>query len=253
MLTSALSFARETAENAGKIVLNHFRQNIPVDNKQDDSPVTKADKECEAFIREALKKKYPDYGIIGEEFGNENENAEYVWVIDPIDGTKSFIAGVPLFGTLIALMHRNRPVLGIMHQPFTRETWAGADGIPTVLNNKHVHTRTCSALNQAVMMTTDTDLFHDDEKTAFFRLKNAVRHLRQSADCYAYALLATGCIDIVCESDLNVYDFAALIPIIENAGGVVTDWKGNAVTANSVNVLACGNDFLHQNALRLLT
>ncbi|KAL8096925.1 hypothetical protein AgCh_030129 [Apium graveolens] len=208
--------------------------------------------------------KVIDYSFCS--FGEENgwrckeKSADYVWVLDPIDGTKSFITGKPLFGTLIALLHRGKPIFGIIDQPILRERWIGITGRTTTLNGQEVSTRKCAKLSQAYMYTTSPHLFSGDAEVAFGQVRSKVKVPLYGCDCYAYALLASGFVDLVIESGLKPYDFLSLIPVIEGAGGVITDWNGHHLSweatsdshAPSFNVVAAGDKELHQQALDAL-
>ena len=222
-------FASRMADAAGQEILKYFRQSLNIEDKADTSPVTQGDKNSERVMREMLKERFPDHGIVGEEYGMENEDAEFVWVLDPIDGTKSFISGLPLFGTLIALLHKGRPVVGVINQPYTKERWLGILNKPTTLNGKKIHTRSCDALNKAVLFSTADKLMFvkPEERRAFNALCSKTKIERFSTDCYGYGLLAAGFGDIICETDLKLYDYAALVPIVTGAGGIMTDWEGN--------------------------
>jgi inositol-phosphate phosphatase/L-galactose 1-phosphate phosphatase/histidinol-phosphatase len=248
-----IAFANHLADLAAAAVRPHFRQPIAVDSKADLSPVTIADREAEQAMRHRIEADFPAHGIIGEEFGRLREDADYVWVLDPIDGTKSFISGVPLFGTLIALLRRGRPLLGIIDQPIARERWVGATGKATTFNGTPVKARACAALGAATLFSATPDMFKGAEIAAFERLRSRVRLMRWGADCYAYALLATGFIDLVAEASMKPYDYAALIPVVEGAGGIITDWQGRPLTLQSDGrVLAAGDPALHAEALRAL-
>jgi inositol-phosphate phosphatase/L-galactose 1-phosphate phosphatase/histidinol-phosphatase len=229
-----LALADALADAAGAVVRRYFRQKITVDDKSDLTPVTIADREAEAAMRRLIDERFPTHGIIGEEHGRVRADAEYAWVLDPIDGTKSFISGIPLFGTLIGLTHRGRPVLGVIDQPILRERWLGAAGRATLLNGAPVHTRPCASLAAATLFCTAPDvMFRGSEGDGFARLRGAVKLTRSGADCYAYAQLASGFIDLVVEGGLKPYDYCALVPVIEGAGGVITDWQGRALDLNS--------------------
>jgi len=220
-----IAFANELADAAGPIVRRYFRQGVAIDDKPDTSPVTIADREAESALRELIEKRFPDDGILGEEHGSKRTDAERVWVLDPIDGTKSFISGVPLFGTLIALVERGVPVLGVIDQPVSRERWIGARGHKSTLDGAPIATRRCAALAAATLFATSPDMFQGGNADAFQTLKGAVKLARFGGDCYAYGLLAAGFIDIVVEAGLKPYDYAALVPIITGAGGSMTDWQ----------------------------
>ena len=247
-----LALAETLADAAGEVVRRYFRQKIAVDQKGDLTPVTIADREAEAAMRRLIVERFPDHGIIGEEHGRTRPDAPYVWVLDPIDGTKSFISGIPLFGTLIALAVEGRPVLGVIDQPILRERWIGAAGRATTLNGTPSRTRACPGLADATLFATAPDMFGEDT-AAFARLRAAVKLARYGADCYAYAVLASGFVDLVAETDLKPYDYSALVPVIEGAGGVMTDWDGRAPTlASEGRVVAAGDPALGAAARRLL-
>ena len=182
-------------------------------------------------MRRLIAARFPDHGIIGEEFGREREDAEFVWVLDPIDGTKSFISGVPLFGTLIALAHRGRPILGIIDQPISRERWIGAAGRPTTFNGAPVRCRPCPALAAATVVLDQPRHVPGRRRRRLRPRRGAAKLVRFGADCYAYGLLACGFIDLVIEASLKPYDFCAMVPIVEGAGGIATDWQGAAAVA----------------------
>ena len=248
-----LSLAIDLADAAGEVVRPYFRRPIAVDDKPDLSPVTAADRAAERAMRELIAKRFPGHGIIGEEFGGEREEAEFTWVLDPIDGTKSFISGVPLFGTLIALAHQGRPIIGIIDQPISRERWVGASGHPTTLNGTPIRCRPCSSLAAATVFATSPDMFKGADAAAFARVAAAAKLVRYGADCYAYGLVAHGFIDLVVEASLKPYDFSAMPPIVEGAGGIATDWQGAPVTlASDGRVLVAGDRRAHQLALQLL-
>ena len=204
-------------------------------------------------MRRLIAARFPDHGIIGEEFGREREDAEFVWVLDPIDGTKSFISGVPLFGTLIALARRGRPIVGVINQPISRERWIGAAGQPTLFNGAPINVRPCESLGAATLFATSPDMFVGDDKPAFGRVAEAAKLVRFGADCYAYGLVALGFIDLVIEASLKPYDFSAMLPVVEGAGGVASDWRGAPLTiASDGRVVIAGDRRVHEAALRLL-
>jgi inositol-phosphate phosphatase/L-galactose 1-phosphate phosphatase/histidinol-phosphatase len=226
---------------------------LAVEDKSDLSPVTIADREAEAAMRRLIAARFPDHGIIGEEFGREREDAEFVWVLDPIDGTKSFISGVPLFGTLIALARDGRPILGIIDQPISRERWIGAAGRPTLFNGAPIRVRPCPSLASATLFATSPDMFGSSDIAAFSRVATAAKLVRFGADCYAYGLLAHGFIDLVVEAGLKPYDFSAILPVVEGAGGVASDWRGATLTvASDGRVVFAGDRRAHEAALALL-
>jgi inositol-phosphate phosphatase / L-galactose 1-phosphate phosphatase / histidinol-phosphatase len=207
--------------------------------------VTVADREAEAEMRALIEARFPDHGVLGEEHGRTRPEADYVWVLDPIDGTKSFISGVPLFGTLIALTHKGTPVLGVIDQPILRERWLGAEGRKTTLNGKPIATRACSMVGDATLYATAPEMFAGTDAQAFARLRQGVKLARYGADCYAYGLLAAGFVDLVVEAGLKPYDYCALVPVIEGAGGEMSDWTGEVLTLRSDGrVIAAGDPAL---------
>ena len=252
-LDAFLALALRLADAAGAEIRPYFRRPLVVDDKPDLTPVTAADRSAEAAMRALIEAHFPDHGIIGEEFGRVREEAEFVWVLDPIDGTKSFISGVPLFGTLIALTRRRRPILGIIDQPISRERWVGATTRPTTLNGAPIRCRPCPGLATATLFATTPEMFKGGDAAAFARLSAAVKLVRFGADCYAYGLLAAGFIDLVLEASLKPYDFCAMVPIVEGAGGTATDWRGAALDlASNGHILVAGDRRAHLAALALI-
>jgi inositol-phosphate phosphatase/L-galactose 1-phosphate phosphatase/histidinol-phosphatase len=196
-------------------------------------------------MRAILAKEVPDHGIVGEEEGRHNADAEYVWCLDPIDGTKAFITGKPMFGTLVSLTHNRVPVLGIIDQPVSCERWLGVAGRSTTFNGTKCATRRCAALRDALLNTTTPDMFEGRDASAFERLAKSVRHALYGGDCYAYGLLASGHIDLVVEAQLKPWDYCALAPIVEGAGGKMVDWQGDALVLGSDGkVIAAGDPSL---------
>jgi histidinol phosphatase-like enzyme (inositol monophosphatase family) len=251
-----LDTAHRLANAASKVTLPYFRNSGDVDHKGGVlfDPVTAADRGAETAIRDILARDFPAHGIVGEEFGIVNEGAEYVWILDPIDGTRAFILGLPLWGTLIGLRHEGKPLLGVMDQPFTgerfwndsRTTWyRGPKGL------ERCKTRTCSDVSQALLTATSPDMFEGEDELRFDRLARAVRMRRFGGDCYAYCMLALGHIDIVAEAKLKPFDIAPLIPLIEKAGGAVTDWDGGSAQSGG-HCIAAGDPGLLDAALALL-
>jgi inositol-phosphate phosphatase/L-galactose 1-phosphate phosphatase/histidinol-phosphatase len=248
-----VALAERLAEAARPVVRKYFRTPVAVDVKDDASPVTIADREVEAAMRVLIREAFPGHGILGEEHGRENTDAEYVWVLDPIDGTKAFITGKPSFGTLIALARNGRPILGVIDQAILDERWLGADGRPTTLNGRPQRVRACDDLAKAYAYTTGPEHFCPATLPAWNRVAARVRQPRYGCDCYAYGLLASGFVDLVVEAGLKPYDYAALVPVIENAGGIVTDWSGQPLTLDSDGrVCAAGDARLHAQALGVL-
>jgi inositol-phosphate phosphatase / L-galactose 1-phosphate phosphatase / histidinol-phosphatase len=252
-LDAFLALALRLADAAGGEIRPHFRNLAAVEEKPDLTPVTVADRAAEAVMRTLIEAHFPDHGILGEEFGQVRGNSEYVWVLDPIDGTKSFISGVPLFGTLIALTRDRRPILGIIDQPISRERWVGAAERPTTLNGAAIRCRACPGLSGATLFATTPEMFKGKDAGCFARVSTAVKLTRFGADCYAYGLVAAGFADLVLEASLKPYDFCAMVPIVEGAGGVATDWRGAPLElASDGRVLVAGDRRAHAAALRLL-
>jgi myo-inositol-1(or 4)-monophosphatase len=257
-IDSRLAFAHRLAGAAGEIIRPYFRQRIAVTDKGAAGfydPVTEADKRAEEAIRELIRAHYPQDGILGEEFGEVTGTSGYRWVLDPIDGTRAFIAGQPLWGTLIALEHQGRPVLGVLDQPFMHERFLGTDGQTLFAHAggmSELRTRACSSLADAVICTTHPMLhFREKEREQYFRVERACRLSRYGGDCYAYALVAMGFVDLVIETDLKRWDVAAIIPIIEGAGGVVSHWNGDPITGEG-NIVAAGDARVHAQAVKML-
>ncbi len=233
--SSDLKLANRLADAAGDTIRPLFRGEWVEEQKSDRSFVTEADRAAEAAMRAILEAERPDDGIIGEEYGTRNEASARQWVLDPIDGTTSFIAGRPIFGTLIALMQDGWPVLGIIDQPIARERWVGQIGEGTTFNGKSARVAPCRDLSSAVLATTTPHQFSGGDVEAFMGVAKAVaeRKIVYGGDCYNYGLVASGHVDIVVEADLKLYDFAALVPIVEGAGGIMSDWQGNPLDAES--------------------
>lgn len=243
-LDDDIALALRLADTAGAAIRPHFRSGISAERKGDATPVTLADRDAENAMRRILRAEAPDDSIIGEEFAAEAGNSGRSWVLDPIDGTTSFLAGRPIFGTLIALVVEGWPVLGVIDQPILGERWIGASGRPTLLNGKPVRTRPCRALAEASLATTGPHYFDDHDGGHFMGLAAKTDHRRMimGGDCYNYALLASGHIDLVCEAGLKLHDWAALVPVVEGAGGTMSDWNGDPLHAGSSgHVLALGD------------
>ena len=251
------AFVDQLAAVSAETILPFFRSALGVENKSRSGgfdPVTQADRAAETAMRTLIKRNFPEHGVIGEEFGAERPDAEYVWVLDPIDGTKSFICGMPAWGTLIALTRRGEPIYGMMHQPFTREHFTG-DGSAAryrgPAGDRELRARPCAALDDAVLLTTSPLLMRERDRERFGRVEQAVRLSRYGGDCYAYCMLAAGHVDLVIETELKPYDVLPLIPIIEGAGGVVTTWD-NGRPHGGGRVIAAGDRRLHAKAMELL-
>ncbi len=248
-----MALLQRLADAAGEVIRPYFRSNLAITAKPDATPVTLADEGAERAIRDLLAVARPDDGVWGEEFGKQNLDAEWVWVIDPIDGTKAFVAGKPIFATLIALLHEGRPVLGVIDQPVLRERWSGGVGLAASFNGLPARSSACRNLDKARFNTTSPRMFPGVMYAAYDRLATACRQITYGGDAYAYGLLASGHLDIVLEAQLKLHDFAALVPVITAAGGMVTDWQGRPLHAESAgDVLASANATLHAQALALL-
>lgn len=254
-----LSFAHELADAAGKAILPHFRRRLTVDNKASDGgydPVTAADRAAERAVRKLVRARFPDHGFEGEEYGDEALEHPWRWVVDPIDGTRAFVLGLPVWGSLIGLTHHGEPVLGIMDQPFTRERFWASDSGAFLRHadgpRRRLETREAPRLSEAMMTTTHPDLFAPGaERDGFERVKSKVRACRYGGDCYTYCLLAAGHIDLIVEAGLKPYDVTALVPIVERAGGVITTWTGEPASRGG-RIIAAGHAKLHAEAMRLL-
>jgi histidinol phosphatase-like enzyme (inositol monophosphatase family) len=253
-----LATAHTLADRAGAVILPHFRTGFVIDHKGGDlfDPVTAADRAAEMAIREALAELHPSHGIFGEEYGALRADADYCWVVDPIDGTRAFIVGQPLWGTLIGLKRGGVPMLGVMDQPFVGERFFSGERESFLRcggTTRPMRTRICSSLRDALLTASSPDLFTtDEERGRFESLARAVRLRRFGGDCYNYCLLALGQVDLVVEAGLHIYDILPLIPIIERAGGTVTTWDGGDA-ADGGRILAAGDERLHEAALRLLS
>lgn len=255
-LDAIVQFAHELADLARPLTLRHFRKPLSVENKAGGGafdPVTKADRAAEKAISRALAERFPAHGVVGEEFGTRRPAAPYQWVIDPIDGTRSYIMGSPLWGTLIGLLKAGRPEFGMMDQPFTDERLWSEKGRSYFRRGNaapiRIRTRRCGALADAILTSTHPELFDGPaRRRTFAALSRATRMTRYGGDCYGYALLAAGHVDLILESGLKPYDIVALIPIIEGAGGVVTTWTGGGATEGG-DILACGDPALHEKVL----
>jgi inositol-phosphate phosphatase / L-galactose 1-phosphate phosphatase / histidinol-phosphatase len=248
-----INLAHKLADASAEITKKYFRQPMLIEDKADASPVSLADKQAEQVMRELIWQNYPQHGIYGEEFGLFQSPAEFVWVLDPIDGTKSFITGKPLFTTLIALLHNGKPILGLIDQAITSERWLGGLGLGSSFNGQNIQVRSCNNLNQAILYATSPDMFFGSDYKKFNQLKQQVKYCLYGADAYAYALLAMGLVDLVVEADLSAYDYCAQVPLITQAGGIITDWQGAALGLDSDGrVIAAGDANLHQQLVKLL-
>jgi myo-inositol-1(or 4)-monophosphatase len=252
------AFVDELADVSGDAIRPYFRTSLSIDDKggaRGFDPVTAADRAAEAAMRAVIRRNFPGHGVVGEEFGEERPDAEYVWVLDPIDGTKSFISGMPAWGTLIALMRSGSPVYGMMHQPFIGERFYG-DGSKSRYRGRSgeraLTARPCAGLADAVLYTTSPLLMDEPDRALFSKVEKSAKLSRYGGDCYAYCMVAAGHIDLVIETGIKPYDIAALIPIIHGAGGIVTTWEGEPA-ANGGRIIAAGDKRVHAQAMKLLT
>ncbi len=251
------AFLNDLATISGETILPFFRTALSVSDKSlsgSFDPVTAADHAAETAMRALIGRTFPSHGIIGEEFGSQQPDAEYVWILDPIDGTKSFICGMPAWGTLIGLLRHGAPVYGMMNQPFTRERFSGDGGAARYrgpAGERALMVRPCEALSDAVLFTTSPRLMNSGDRALFGRVEEAVRLSRYGGDCYAYCMLAAGHVDLVIETELKPYDVLPLVPIIQGAGGVITTWEGDAPSAAG-RIIAAGDKRIHAAAMELL-
>ncbi len=240
-------------DNSGDIIRKHYRNLKNIQVKQDESPVTIADKEVELAIRDKINKKHPEHGIAGEEFGKENENARFKWIIDPIDGTLSFMIGRPIFGTLIALLDNGKPILSAINQPITNERWIAIENEGCTLNGEKITVKDCKNISEATLATTGPNYYKEKGLKKFNNLSKSVKHTIYGGDCYLFALVASGQLDLCVDSCLKPHDFMPLIPIIKESGGIISDWNGNELTEKSNgNVIAAGSKLVHQQAINIL-
>ena len=248
-----VKFANNLADESEIIIKKYFRTFLNVDSKEDKSPVTIADKEVELKIREIIKTNYPEHGILGEEFDQTNIESEYIWVIDPIDGTRSFIAGHKDFGTLIALVYNNKPIVGIINCPMHNERWVGIINKETTMNNKVVKTSKTTVINESYFCTSGLYLEDDHFKKSCDKIINKSKYYRLGGDCYMYGMIASGLIEIVLEDTLKTHDYMALVNVIEGAGGKITDKFGEEITTDSQgSVIASANEKLHTEIISLI-
>ena len=247
-----ISFANVLADESAEIIMKFFRQNLKIENKDDNTPVTVADKKSELKIRELINNTYPNHGILAEEFDNTNLDSEYIWVIDPIDGTRSFIAGHKDFGTLIALLYKKKPILGIINCPAHHERWIGIENQTTTLNGKKIKTSTKKSIKDCYALS--SGLYFEDAafKKFFDIIIKKTNNYRLGGDCYMYGMLSSGLVDIVIEDTLQVHDYMALVPIIQGAGGIITDRHNNPITLDSDgSVVATANSFIHKQTINI--
>jgi len=247
---AALALAGQLADVARRIAVRHFRTPVVVSAKSDGTPVTVVDKDIETEMRRMIHAAFPSHAIRGEEFPAEEGRSDFTWVLDPIDGTKSFITGFPLFGSLIALVQGERPVLGVIEAPALAERWVGCEGRPTLFNGREAHTSACRALGEAVVYTTTAETFSSEERPRFEALARRAALRRYGGDCYLYGMLASGCCELVIEVQLKPHDFMAVIPVVEGAGGRISGWRGEALSiASNGRVVAAANETLWREAV----
>lgn len=250
-----IAAAEAAAEVAGAVIRPFFRQGLAADDKADASPVTIADRSAELAMRAVLAQRFPEHGILGEEFGLDRPAARFRWVLDPVDGTRAFITGRPQFGTLIGLLDGARPILGLIDQPITGERWIGVEGQRTRFSGRYGRAgcRPCKRLEDAELSCTSPDLFTAEQAAGFKRVQAAARRTSWGGDCYAYGLLALGSIDVIVEPGLKVWDWAALLPVIEGAGGAMRTWQGGTLDPDGGgDVVAVGDVALLPEVLSLL-
>ena len=250
------SFVDRLASVSGETILPFFRTKLEVENKKAGGfdPVTAADRAAENAMRALIRKSFPEHGILGEEYGSDNTGAEYVWVLDPIDGTKSFISGMVAWGTLIGLMRHGEPVFGMMHQPFTREHFSGDGGKARYRGPggpRDLRVRSCALLSDAVLFTTSPLLMNKADRAIFAGIEDKVKLSRYGGDCYAYCMLAAGQIDLIVETELKAHDIVPLMPIIAGAGGIVTTWQGGPAQAGG-RIVVAGDSRVHEAAMAML-
>ncbi|MGH8262852.1 MAG: histidinol-phosphatase [Steroidobacteraceae bacterium] len=251
-LDRALALANRLADAARTLAREYFRRPIEIEVKPDHSPVTPADRAIEQELRRLIREEFPSHSIQGEEFGVE-ERGEWRWVLDPIDGTKSFICGMPLFGSLIALMEGDQAQIGIVEAPASAERWVGVRGRPTRLNGGLARTSTCTRLDRARIYTTSPDSFRGDEGRHYEAMSRKAGLRRFGGDCYSYGLVASGHCDLVVEAGLKPHDYLALIPVIEGAGGRITDWEGKPLGLHSSDrIIAAATEALSKEVIEAL-
>jgi histidinol phosphatase-like enzyme (inositol monophosphatase family) len=248
-----IRFAEKLADESGAILKAAMGRAPEVDIKGDLSYVTETDRRIEERLREMIDREFPDHGVLGEELGSRDLDAEHVWVLDPIDGTAAFVAGIPVFGTLIGVARQGRPWVGVIDHPATSERWVGVSGEWATLNGRAIKTRACGDLATALMTNSNPDFFQPAERAVFDRLRPHVRYTQYGGSCYAYGVLASGRTDLAIDGGLEPFDVFAPAAVIEGAGGIVTDWTGAALSLNWKNlVLAAGDRDLHTQALKLV-
>ncbi len=248
-----MAFANRVAEAVGEVHRKYYRRPLSTEYKDDSSPVTQADQESEQVVREMVMKQFPEHGIIGEEYPPHQADADYVWITDPVDGTKYFMTGHPVFALLLGLAYKGEFVLGVIDQAITGERWIGADGIGSFLNGEIIRTRACASLDKAIIARPGFEWHTEGRDHYIDKIWKASHWAQWGVAPYDYGLLASGHIDLVLNAGPLVHDYAALDPVIRNAGGIITDWSGNRLNVNSPNhIVACGDVRLLDEAIRLL-
>lgn len=254
-------FAQKLADVSGKMIKKYFRSNLFVEEKEDKSPVTIADKNTESVLREMISEKYPEHDILGEEFGFNSSGSKWKWILDPIDGTRSFILGVPIFGTLISLIENDIPKFGIIDIPIMEERWVGINKEDTIFypkknlkNSFQCRVSDKKLIEKSTLIATDPGMFDNIQKPLFEKIAARVKMVRFGGDCYNYGLLALGFIDLIVEADMKLFDVIALVPVVEESGGIISDWQGNSFFNDEWDgtVLAAASVELHKIALNLL-
>lgn len=260
-MSEFVNFAHELADASGKVIRKYFRTKMTVEDKADDSPVTVADRQTETVMRKMISEEYPDHDILGEEHGYEPTGSRWKWVLDPIDGTRSFVAGMPIFGTLISLLDEDVPQFGIIDIPILRERWVGIRNKESVFyaDQHGGKPQPCNVsgqkiIEQSILYSADPAMFNSLQKPGFDQIAAQVKMTRFGGDCYSYGLLSSGYIDLVVEADLKIHDVMALVPVVENAGGVISDWQGNNSFDDDWDgcLVAAATQELHTQALSLL-
>jgi inositol-phosphate phosphatase / L-galactose 1-phosphate phosphatase / histidinol-phosphatase len=248
-----VAFAQRLADESGKILLPANARRPLVELKPDRSLVTRIDRRIERRLRGMIRAEYPDHGVLGEEAGGQNVDADLLWVIDPIDGTAPFVAGVPVFGTLIALLRRGEPIVGVIDHPVTRDRWVGARGRVTTRNGRRCRTRRCGAVRDGLLSASNPDFFGNADRPGFEALRSRTQWRIYGGSCFSYGLLASGRTDLAIDTGLSIHDYAAFRPVIEGAGGVITDWDGAPITLHTgARILAAGDPARHREALAIV-
>ncbi len=246
-------FANLLADLASNTSMHYFRKKLDIENKNDESPVTIADKETEVVIREKIRETFPSHGILGEEYESENLDSEFLWVIDPIDGTRSYIAGHKDFGNLISLLHNNEPIIGIINCPAHKERWVGIKNTKTTCNGKEVSTSGVTKIENAYLFTSGVYFYEPAFRKGFDIIKKKSKYFRLGGDCYMYGMLTSGLIDIVIEDTLKAHDYMALVNVVEGAGGKISDKFGKPINLKSDgSLIASSSVNLHNNIVDLI-